>query len=167
MPDANPELASETVFDAVLTPHRSLGPKGFRLLMGFVILVSAAASARFLVIGAWPIAAFFVVDVALIYLFFKLNYRAAKAREHLRLTHYELAFARVDPRGRRREWRFNPLFVRLARQDHVDYGTLHLALKHRGDEVEIATVLNAAERSDFADALTAALREAKSGPRFG
>lgn len=166
MSDANPELATETVFDAVLTPHRSLGPRGFRLLMAFVIVISAVASARFYVIGAWPVAAFFVVDVALIYLFFKLNYRAAQAREHLHLTHYELAFARVDPRGRRREWRFNPQFVRLARQDHVDFGTLHLALKHRGDEVEIATVLNAAERSDFADALSVALRKAKDGPRF-
>jgi uncharacterized membrane protein len=167
MVEKEPEnTETATVFDAVLTPHRSLGPVGFRWLMAIVILISALASLRFYALGAWPVSLFFVVDVALIYLFFRLNYRAARESERLRLTHFDLRFARVDRRGHEREWRFNPLFVRLDRQDHPDYGTLRLALRHRSDEVEIARFLNASERSTFADALNRALGEARAGPRF-
>lgn len=168
MADAEPEKTdAPPVFDAVLTPHRSLGPVGFRWLMVIVILISAVASLRFYALGAWPVSLFFIVDVGLIYLFFRLNYRSAREREWLRLTHFDLRFARIDPRGQTREWRFNPLFVRLDREDHPDYGTIRLALRHRSDEVEIARFLNASERSSFADALGRALGEARSGPRFG
>ena len=73
-----PTQAQPDSYQAVLTPHRSLGPRGFLILMSAVATVSFVAGFAFLLMGAWPVFGFFGLDVALVYLAFKLNYRAAR-----------------------------------------------------------------------------------------
>jgi uncharacterized membrane protein len=152
------------VFDAVLIPHRSLGRRGFALLLGGVGIASTLMSVPFYLLGAWPVVGFFGIDVGLLYLFFRLNYRDGQRREHVVLTYLSLLVSHVDPRGRVRQWRFNPLWVRLERETHEEFGVMRLALVQRPREVEIAAFLGAAEKSDFADALSRALVEARRGP---
>lgn len=50
------------LFDAVLYPHRSLGPTGFWLLMAFVSAASFAAGTVFYLAGAWPVVGFLGLD---------------------------------------------------------------------------------------------------------
>ncbi len=90
----------EVLFDAELTPHRSLPPEGFVLLMGLVGLVSFAAGALFFVVGAWPVVGFLGLDLLLIYLAFRASYRSGRAYETLRLTRRDLTLKRVDSWGR-------------------------------------------------------------------
>ena len=82
-----PESASQTsvgvFFERVLLPHRSLPPRAFHLLMLFLAIVSVGASIAFLVVGAWPVCGFFGLDVALLYLAFRISYRRARMREEL------------------------------------------------------------------------------------
>ena len=54
---------AETSFAAILTPHRSLGPKGFAVLMGAVCIVSFSTGLLFYLIGAWPVVGFMGLDV--------------------------------------------------------------------------------------------------------
>jgi uncharacterized membrane protein len=82
------------------------------------------------------------------------------------LTHIELLFRRMTWRGRLLEWRFNPLWVKLAREDHAEFGTQLIALEEGGRRVEMGAFLGAEEKADFAGALKAALAEARKGPRF-
>ena len=49
---------AETSFAAILTPHRSLGPKGFAVLMGAVCIISFSTGLLFYLIGAWPVVGF-------------------------------------------------------------------------------------------------------------
>ncbi len=58
-------------FRAVLTPHRSLGPKGFLILMTALSVVSFIAGMAFYLSGAWPVLGFFGLDVVLVYVAFK------------------------------------------------------------------------------------------------
>ncbi|HKK29208.1 MAG TPA: DUF2244 domain-containing protein, partial [Alphaproteobacteria bacterium] len=51
------------LLDAVLSPHRSLAPRGFLILMGAVAAVSFATGLLFASMGAWPILGFFGLDV--------------------------------------------------------------------------------------------------------
>jgi uncharacterized membrane protein len=123
MTAGNPDASLDaTVFDAVLTPHRSLGRTGFRLLLCAVCAASTLMSVPFYLLGAWPVIGFFGLDVALLYLFFRLNYRDGRAQERVLLTYLNLFVSRIDPVGRRSEWRFNPLWVRLERDEHADFG---------------------------------------------
>ena len=70
--------AEEPAFSAVLTPHRSLGPRGFLLLMAAVAVASFTTGLVFLLAGAWPVIAFLAADVLLIYWAFLLSYRSGR-----------------------------------------------------------------------------------------
>ena len=66
-------------FRALLTPHRSLGPTGFLVLMAALAGISFVTGLVFYLAGAWPVMGFFGLDVALVYLAFRLNYRSGAA----------------------------------------------------------------------------------------
>jgi uncharacterized membrane protein len=159
--------ASEALlFDRRLTPHRSLGPRGFKILMLACCAVSTVYSLPFYLMGAWPVVGFLGLDVLLIYLAFRANFRAARAYELLRLTSLELFFARVSARGARREWRFNPVWVRFERVEHEEFGTQRLSLVSRGGSVEVGGFLGPDEKAALARSFSAALAEARRGPRY-
>ena len=74
------------IFSAVITPHRSLGPTGFVVLMAVISGISFIAGMVFLVAGAWPIFGFFGLDALLIYWAFRASYRSAAAYEEVIVT---------------------------------------------------------------------------------
>ena len=63
-----------------------------------------------------------------------------------------------------REWTLNPLWTKLDREQHEEFGLLRLFLVSRGRRLAIASFLSPQERESFAAALAAALGEAKRGP---
>lgn len=159
-------IAERPIFSAVITPHRSLGPRGFRILMLMFCLASLFASVVFFMLGAWPVIGFFGLDVLLLYLFFRWNYRTARAREEVLLTPLSLLIRKVSHWGDKREWHFNPLWVRLKRDEDDEFGLIGLAVEERARRLDVAGFLSPAERAGFADAFSAALAEARRGPRF-
>jgi uncharacterized membrane protein len=160
------EAESRRLFAARLTPHRSLTRRNFHLLMMVFSGASLFSSLPFILLGAWPVAGFMGLDVALFYFAFRANFRAARAYEDVHVTPFELLLAKVSARGQRAEWRFNPVWVRLEREEHAEFGTQRLALVSRGKSVELAAFLGPEEKADFASALARALAEARRGPRF-
>src|SRR5580698_11491509 len=119
--DFDPEGEAE-LFSALLTPHRSLNRTGFLVVMGFVSVVSFAAGMAFLLMGAWPVFGFFGLDVLLLYWAFRINYRHANAYEQVTVTPTALKVRKVSHRGRVREWALNPLWVRLDKVVHEEFG---------------------------------------------
>ena len=158
--------ADLVLLDVRLTPHRSLAKKQFRLLMVLFALVGTISSIPFVVLGAWPVAGFMGLDVLLVYLAFRANYRSARAYEDICVTPLELIIAKVSAAGLKAEWKFHPAWVRLDRVEHIEFGLLRLALCSRGRSVEIGGFLGPDAKADFASSLTRALSEAKRGPRF-
>lgn len=164
-PAAGPEVAPEpTLFSAIITPHRSLSGVGFLVLMAAVGVISFAAGILFLILGAWPVVGFFGLDVLLIYWAFRINYRAALAYEEVTVTASELKLRKVSHRGAVKEWTANPLWVRLDRETHEEFGIERLFLVSRGRKVTIGGFLSPREKESFAAALGAAIGEAKRGP---
>jgi uncharacterized membrane protein len=163
----SPPLANreQPVFAVVITPHRSLSRDGFRTLMIVCCIATTAASIPFIVLGFWPVGGFFGLDVLALYAAFRVNYRRARSFEEVVLTPIELLFRRVSHRGEEREWRFNPLWTKLDREDDDDFGLQKLALVSRGERLVIAGDLSPPERESFAEALGAALAQVKRGFR--
>ena len=126
--------------------------------------VSFVAGVMFLLIGAWPVFGFLGLDVLLIYWAFRINYRAARAYEEVTVTTSELTVRKVSHRGSVREWTLNPLWVRLERVAHEEFGIERLFLISHGQRLSIAACLGADEKASFAGALSTALSEAKRGP---
>ena len=107
------DAASEPVFfDARLSPYRSLPPKGFFWVMALLSAIGFCAGIGFVLAGAWPVTGFFGLDVALVYLAFRLSYRSARQTETVRLTGAALDVERVSIRGEKRRWRFEPFWLR-------------------------------------------------------
>ena len=125
--------------------------------------VSFVAGMAFLLMGAWPVFGFFGLDVLLIYLAFRANYRAATAFEEVSVTPSELRVRKVSHRGQVSEWTLNPLWVRLERDVHEEFGIERLFLVSRGRKLPVASFLGPGEKESFAAALAAAIGEAKRG----
>src|SRR5688500_19591222 len=85
----------EPVFSAVIRPHRSLSPQGFRIVMVLVCLTSLVASIPFIVMGFWPVAGFFGLDFLGLYIAFRVSYRQGAAFELLELTPVRLRLRKV------------------------------------------------------------------------
>ena len=152
------------IFSAVLTPHRSLSPTGFLIFMLVLGGISFVSGMVFLLAGAWPIFGFFGLDVLLVYWAFRSNYRTARAYEEVKVTASELTLRKVSHHGRISEWTLNPLWVRLDRDEHAEFGIERLYLVSRGRRLPVGGFLGPDEKASFAQALTAALGEAKRGP---
>ncbi len=166
-PDNDPareSRAEPTIFSAVLTPHRSLGRRGFLLLMLVLGSISFTTGMVFLLAGAWPVFGFCGLDVLLVYWAFRVSYRRGKAYEQVTVTPSELTVRQVSHRGGIREWTVNPLWVRLDRVVHAEFGIERLFLVTQGRRLAIAGFLGPQEKESFAHALTRALGEAKRGP---
>jgi uncharacterized membrane protein len=152
------------IFSAVLTPHRSLSPTGFLIFMLVLGGMSFVTGVVFLMAGAWPVFGFFGLDVLLVYWAFRINYRHARAYEVVTVTPCELTVRKVNHYGRVRLWRLNPLWVRLHRDEHEEFGIERLFLVSHGRKLPIAGFLGADEKKSFAQALSGALAEARRGP---
>ena len=82
------------------------------------------------------------------------------------MTPTELTFRKVSARGAVTEWRANPLWVRLDRDVHEEFGVQSLYLVSRGERRPIAGFLGPDEKESFGAALQAALRQpARAGRR--
>ena len=149
-------------FSAVLTPHRSLGPKGFMVLMAAVCAVSFGTGLLFYMIGAWPVMGFMGLDVALIYIAFKLNFRALRLYETVDLTQKALTVTRVDPSGKAQSWDFNPYWVQALASSPAAAARPSCRLPRTADGSCSRASSPTHEREDFALALSSALSAAKS-----
>ncbi len=161
MNDTVPATSDASVFRAVLHPHRSLGPRGFLVLMLAIGAASFVTGMSFLMMGAWPVMGFFGLDVLLVYVAFKLNYRAGRAYELVELTPRVLTLTQVAPSGQSQSFEFNPYWTRVLFTERHDGGN-HLMLASHGRELEFGRLLNDEERADFARALKDALDNARS-----
>ncbi len=131
------------------------------VLMAAICCVSFGTGLLFFMLGAWPVIGFMGLDVLLIYVAFKLNFRALRLYETVDLTPEALTVTRVKPSGKEQVWSFNPYWVRLKLDSRVGR-TSELSLSSHGDRVVFASFLTDPEREDFAEALGAALTQAKS-----
>jgi uncharacterized membrane protein len=164
MTQDNESNSEPTLFSAIITPHRSLSRAGFLLVMMLIGGVSFVGGTVFFLVGAWPVVGFLGLDVLLVYLAFRANYRAAAAYEQVTITPSELRLRQVSHRGQAREWTLNPLWTRLERETHKEFGLMRLFLVSRGVRLGVAGFLSPGEKESFAHALAAALAEAKRGP---
>ncbi|WP_078708236.1 DUF2244 domain-containing protein [Consotaella salsifontis] len=153
--------SDEPIFQALLTPHRSLGRRGFTVLMIAVGLVSIACGLLFVLNGAWPIVGFFGLDAFLVWLAFRANYKAAAAREEVAVTRSQLSIRKISPKGDVREAHYHPFWARFLINRHTEIGITRMAVAETNRATEIGGFLNPDDRETFATAFGRALATAK------
>ena len=118
--------------------------------------LAALTTLRFLLIRAWPVIGFSVVEVGVAVLLLRLNARRARASEVVLLSHDALRIVRTDARGKREERSLSPAWLNVLLQDEPGR-VPRLFLMARNMREEIAGHLWEAEKRDLATALTDAL----------
>ena len=157
------QSADEPFFKALLMPHRSLGRTGFAILMGVLLFGWLVTGAIFLSNGAWPVFGFLGLDVLAVYVAFRLNYRAARAREEVSVSRTALDIKKTTPSGRSEAHRFNPFWARFRVSRHEEIGITRMVIESRENAVSIGSFLNPADRESFAAAFSSALATARNG----
>jgi uncharacterized membrane protein len=148
---------AELLFHATLTPYRSLSPRGYAWLLMLVGGTCFLSGLLFWSMGAWPIAGFFGLDLLIIQLAFRMNYRAARACEIVELTPERLTIRRVAANGKAEDFAFNPYWARLEIDRHEEWGITRMALASHGRRLALGSFLNPDDRESFAAAFSKAL----------
>lgn len=158
------QAASATLFEAVIVPHRSLSPRGLRILIAVICLLCALTALRFWSIGAWPVAGFSVAEIGIAVFLLRLNASRARASELVLLTEDTLRIIRTDRAGRRHECQL-PVGWLNAVMEEPPGRVPRLLLVSRGLREEIAASLGEAEKRDLWSALRDALHRLRN-PHF-
>jgi uncharacterized membrane protein len=158
-------ITAAAPFRAVLTPHRSLSPTGFLILMIAIGVVGFCVGLAFLLMGAWPVMGFLGLDVALIYWAFRQNYRTGNEFEAIEVTPEAVTLTRHAPDGKTSRSDFNTYWVRVALDERPD-GRTALRLVSHGKSLMIGAFLTDEERREFAGVLAGELVAASSKTGF-
>ncbi len=143
-------------FSAILSPHRSLSQRGFNIMMAWVFLISLSIGLWFFFKGAWPILGFFGLDVLILYLAFKANYRQGLVYETVELSKESLSITHHPLRGELKNWQFNPYWVKLKLRERRGKCCVVEASSH-GKKLVFAHFLSDDEKRHFAASLNRAL----------
>lgn len=162
MRESNVDISDDRpVFAAELTPYRSLGQRGFHVVLMLCGGVCLVYGAFFLITGAWPIGFFFGVDFLLLYAALRMSYRSGRQREEVTVSRADLLIRKFSPAGRMVEHRFNPFWARFRVRRHEEFGITGMYVTGEGRFTDIGSFLNPDDRESFAKAFRGALATVK------
>jgi uncharacterized membrane protein len=142
--------------DAVLTPNRSLSGRVFLILFGVFCALNLMMGLAFWSLGAWPVIGFLGLDVLLLYIAFRVNYRDGRASERVQVSPDRLQLTRTDARGATLQWGVHPAWARVETTPEAVF--VHAG----GSRQHMAAFLSPPERDDFSAALAAAIARARA-----
>lgn len=152
------EESNRKVWQATLTPHRSLTREGFYVLMGLVILVNLVVAGMFVALGAWPIAGFAGLDVLFVWWAFRVNFADARRLERISITEHELVLDRESAKHPPQQQRFVRRWVRVEIEEDRERELIGSLLLVSGrTRVAVGEFLAPEERKTLAEALKSAL----------
>lgn len=147
---ADPE---EHEFSFLIRPNRSMTAKGMILFVFMVGLAVFLVALRFVLLGAWIILPFAILEIALLAAGFWLYERASRYRETVQITRQGLLITQESVR-KKETWNFNPHWVRVTlRPDPNDWYPSHLIIGSHGEQVEIGACLTNQEREELSKVL--------------
>jgi len=155
-----PELSGPLFLDAEVRPNRSLPNVGFVVLMTALAAVSFTAGMIFVSMGAWPVIGFFGLDVALVWLAFRLSYRDGRRLEQLQITREEIRVGRRWPTGHSRWYRLPSAWTRVEVEGEGE-PDVQTRLSAKGKHLIIGSVLSPKEREALGEAVREALERAR------
>lgn len=156
--------SGDVLLDAVLRPSPPLAPRTLGIILIIVAAINVAFAASFVARGAWPIAPFLGLDVALLAWAFRQSRIAAEREERVTLTPALLHIERRPAPKGPKEFAFNPYWVQVEMDDPPEHGS-QLTLWSHGKGLRIGAFLAPGERAVFAQRLRSALRRAKAPTR--
>jgi uncharacterized membrane protein len=149
------------LLDTVLRPSPPMEARTLLIVLALVASFNIAFALSFILRGAWPVAPFMGLDVALLAWAFRESKIRARQSEHVTLTRDALSVEQQPARGNAKTLAFNPYWVRVDLQPWMEVSN-RLYLRSHGKDVQLGAFLAPAVRENFANHLKSALSEAKT-----
>nr|WP_294524962.1 DUF2244 domain-containing protein [uncultured Rhodopila sp.] len=151
---------SDPVFEALIVPYRSMTPRSAAILAGFLVALSLTIALRFVLLGAWPVLAFSVLEVPLLGLLLAINIRRARTSELILLDRLTLTVTRTDPAGRRQSLSLPAAWLQVNLE--AGAGGSRLMLSSRGRGSEVGAFLHEPDRALLFEALRSAMHDSRN-----
>ena len=95
-------------------PHRSLSKRGFAIVMLTLGGFAFAIGLGFFLLGAWPVIGFLGLELFVVWLAFKLNYRAAKRNQSITVTEKNVQIETTHPNGTKESNSFPTAWIKIS-----------------------------------------------------
>jgi uncharacterized membrane protein len=151
------------IFKALIVPYRSLTLKGAFIVVGALVVMTAAVALRFWLLGAWPVLMFAFFEIPLLVVLLTINMRGARANELIMLDATQVTVLRTDPAGRRRQEALPAAWLRVNL--NATNGTSSVVLSSQGRICEVGALLHEPEKASLFKSLETALHRVNN-PRF-
>jgi uncharacterized membrane protein len=155
------QTQAKPLFAAKLTPNRSLGTRGMRVVIALVAILASIPGVLFFSLGAWPIVGFLGLDVIVVVWALSTSFRQSKRYEEITLWPDQLEIKQVDGTGKEVLNRFEPRLVKLVVDRDFNERTTGLRLKSADRDLVVGAFLNQDEKSSFAKAFGTALKRSR------
>jgi len=152
---------AKPLFAATLTPHRSLTPRGKRVVIGLVAALALVPGIVFYVAGAWPVVGFMGLDILAIWAALTISMRGGKAFEVITLWPTALELKKVDAKGGEEVLNFTPKAVKFLVDRDYNERVTALWLKVDTKKVPLGAFLSADEKLSLSKVFGTALRKAR------
>lgn len=137
----------------LIRPNRSMTAKGMSLFVFMVGMGVFLVAIRFVLLGAWVILPFAVLEVGLLAAGFWLYERASRYRETVQVSRNSFLITQESVNACH-TWRFNPHWVQVTlKLDPDDWYPSKLLIKSHGEQVEIGACLTNQEREELSTAI--------------
>ena len=146
--------------DAVITPNRSLSPRGFLILIGGLVALNVVMAAFFFTIGATPVPFFLGLDLLAVFIAFQVSFRRARTAERVQVSAEAVEVRHETPEGGRTVWRSPTAFTGVALEEAGHASRVRLSVS--GRRLTVGAALSPKERIDFGQALDLAVRRARA-----
>ncbi len=131
--------------------------------MALVILINLVVGGLFMMVGAWPVAAFAGLDVLLVWWAFRANFANARQVERISITDHELVFDRLRGNQPPEQQRLVRRWVRVELEEDSERELIGRLMLVSGQvRIAVGDFLAPEERK----MLAAALRSALAIPRI-
>lgn len=143
----------EQQYAFLIRPNRSMTAKGMVVFVFAVGLAVFLVALRFVLLGAWIILPFAILEIVLLAAGFWLYERASRYRETVQISKLALQITQESV-NRKKTWKFNPHWVRVTlRMDPNDWYPSRLYIGAHGEQVEIGACLTNQEREELSRVL--------------
>lgn len=155
-------MQTAPLFSAMLRPHRALGPSGIRNVVIFTAIMASIPGMVFYAMGAWPIVGLLGLDMIALTWALTASFKSGDTYETVTLWPDNLEVRHVTARGQERQHRFNPFWVRLDVSRDFEDRVTRIALKNRGEVLELGKFLTPDDKKKFAQSFGRALHRARA-----
>ena len=149
------------IFYQRLSPQKSLTSTGANILLLSVSGCGLFISIGFILMGAWPVFCFMLVDIVLLYFALRLIFRKSYCAQEITISNHNIKIKFFDGKVCWKTISFNPYWTMVDLSLSRNQKSV-LVFRSRGQFMEIAEFMTLKDKRRLAEKLEACIRSIKN-----